>query len=97
LNSDLNTEKKKIQEQKNSYEEKLSSLNEKLNERDQDIKYLKNENLKSQNYYDDNLKGLQEQEGKKLMKFEESIEQLTENLKNLEDENKVDFGEIWEN
>ena len=89
MNSELGVEKKKAQDQKISYEEKLRQLNEKINEKEQDIKYLKNENLKSQNYYDVNLKGLKSQEEKKLEKFEESIQQLTEGLKNLEDENKV--------
>ena len=91
MNSDLGIEKKKAQDLKNSFEEKLKILNEKLNEKEQDIKYLKTENLKSQNYYDENLKNLKAQEEKKLEKFEESMQQLTEGLKNLEDENKVEI------
>ena len=81
MNSDLGIEKKKTQDLKNSFEEKLKILNEKLNEKEQDIKYLKTENLKSQNFYDENLKTLKAQEEKKLEKFEESIQQLTEGLK----------------
>ena len=86
---ELSNEKKKHQEQKNTDDEKIGLLNEKINEKDQDIKYLKTENLKSQNYFDENLKGYKEQEEKQLLKYEENLQQLSDSLKNLEDENKV--------
>ena len=91
LELEIANEKKKNQDQKNASEEKLINFNEKFNEREQDIKYLKNENLKSQNYFDENLKVIKENEEKQILKFEENIQQLSDSLKNLEDENKVNF------
>lgn len=60
-------------------------------EKDQDIKYLKSENLKCQNLLDEQYKASQIKEQNEIASFESMLQQLNENLKNLEDENKVNI------
>lgn len=81
----MTVERKKTAEQN----DKILNLNEKLAEREQDIKYLKTETMKCQNYFDENLKIIKEKEQTQSAKYNDTIQQLSEGLKNFEDENKV--------
>lgn len=80
---------KKECEKNNNININVESLTKKIFEKEEDIKYLKNQSLKSQNYFDENMEKIKKNHENEIKNLNENEIKILDQLKNIEDENKV--------